>query len=322
MEKTYEEIKKRILETGDISLVSHINPDGDNIGSLLGLGGALRKMGKDVNLLKVDEVPKNLLFLPNIEKIKPMEKKPDLLFVLDSSDEGRLGDANEEILKANFIINIDHHKSNTFFGNINVVDPSMSSTGEMVYDLIEFLGVELDNEIATPIYTAISSDTGSFKYESTSPATLRKAAKLLEFVDNKVEITKNLYQSRTKIQTEIIKIVLNSLESFEELSLIVGKISSNDLKKLRAQADDTEGVVPFINEIEGYDVAIFLKEKEEGIVRVSARSKEICDVSKLCEKFDGGGHKRAAGATIEGSLDEALEMLVNTYKELYNEWSS
>ncbi|NLM07096.1 MAG: bifunctional oligoribonuclease/PAP phosphatase NrnA [Tissierellia bacterium] len=316
MEKTYAEIEKKILEARDISLVSHINPDGDNIGSILGLGAALRKMGKDVHILKVDDIPKNLLFLPRVEEIKPMEKRPDLLFVLDSSDEGRLGDGSKEILKANYIINIDHHKSNTLFGDINLVDASMSSTGEMVYDLIDFLGVELDNEIATPIYTAINSDTGSFRYESTSPDTLRKAANLLEFVDNKVEITKNLYQSRTKVQTEVIKIVLNNLESFDDLSLIIGKISLNDLERLGAQSDDTEGVVPFINEIEGYDVAIFLKEKEEGIVRVSARSKEVCDVSILCEKFDGGGHKRAAGATIEGNLDEAIEKLISAYKEL------
>lgn len=314
-----ELISEKIRSEKNISLVSHIKPDGDNIGSLLALYAALKKIGKSVNIVKVDEVPKHLRFLKGIEEFKELADTPNLLIALDCSDEYRFGDFRESLLKSKFIINIDHHKSNNNFGDLNYVNGKMSSTGELVFDLIKYMEIGLDSDIAVPLYTAISTDTGSFKYDSTTPNTMRKAAELLEHIDNLTEIINNLYMNRSLKGTYILNKVLNSMQVIDDIKTVIGKLSYEDLLELEAEPDDTEHIVTFLNEIDAVDVALFLKENEKDVVRVSARSKADFDVSVLCESFGGGGHTKAAGCNIDLPFDDAVDSVIKKMKELRNE---
>ena len=163
-----------------ISIVSHISPDGDNVGSILAMGLALRKLGKTVNIIKTDEIPRDYLFLPQVETIMDYDREDiELLIVLDCSDIDRLGELKDLVSKSKNTINIDHHVSNTAFADYNIVDSKAAATGELVYLFLNQMGIEIDEEIATCIYTAISTDTGSFMYESVTDNTHEIAADLL-----------------------------------------------------------------------------------------------------------------------------------------------
>lgn len=168
---------------------------------------------------------------------------------------------------------------------------------------------------------AISSDTGSFMYESTSSLTLKKAAVLMEYIDNPISITRNLYQSRSVKQVEIMKHVLNNMNYYFGGEVVIASISRKQLDDIRAEPEDTEGIVSFLNQINGVEAAIFLKEKEDGIIRISVRTKKNLDASELCKKFDGGGHKRAAGCTFIGDIQACESNLIRVLKAMVKEWT-
>lgn len=304
-----------------IAVISHVNPDGDNIGSVLSLVHALKTLGKDAFPIQTDKIPSNMMFLEGSDLFREADAPPDLLIVVDCSDEKRLGNKEDFPKIAKVTINIDHHKSNTFFGNVNIVDPHMGSTGEILFELFEAMGIIWNSKIATPLYMAISSDTRSFMYESTTPLTLRKAAKLLEYIDDPVQITRNLYQSRSIQQVNVMKHVLNTMNCFFHGKVVVGSISREKLNMIGAKSEDTEGIVNYLNEIDHVEVAIFLKEKEENVIRISVRTKICFDASELCAKFDGGGHKRAAGCTFNGDLVSCERELIRAIKEMETKWT-
>jgi bifunctional oligoribonuclease and PAP phosphatase NrnA len=192
----FENVKNLINKSENIFIASHINPDGDNIGSILAMGLALKSLDKNVNVLKTDAIPKDFNFLPGIDLIQDfkddMDSK-DLFIVLDSSDGNRLGSLKKLLKITKNIVNIDHHVSNTNFGKINVVDSLSCATGEIVYRLLDYMDINIDKNIATNIYTAISTDSGSFKYESVTGDTHRIIANLLDIGIDHSNINLNLY---------------------------------------------------------------------------------------------------------------------------------
>ena len=308
-----EKCIKIIKESDNIFLASHIHPDGDNIGSLLALGMALKNINNNVTIVKVDDIPKDYLFLPNVNLfMEPNLNEPiDLFISLDSSDLDRLGIGKKMALKANKVINIDHHITNDNFGIINIVDPSASATGEIVYHLIKKLGVEIDKDIASCIYVAISTDTGSFMYDSTTSETHLIAADLLSKGINMNNIIVNLYQSRSIERSKLFIKSLNSLEMFYEEKIGMILLTQNMVKECSAKMEDSEGIISFVRDIEGIEVAGILKEFNENEIKVSLRSKSIIDVSQICLKFNGGGHKRAAGCTIYDNIENAKQIILN-----------
>lgn len=313
LELCINEIKK----SKNIYLASHINPDGDNIGSLLSLGMALKKLNKKVSIVKVDDIPRDYEFLPGLDLfIEPNISEPiDLFISLDSSDLERLGIGKEIALKANKIINIDHHVTNDNFGNINIVDPLASATGELVYDLITKLDVEIDSHIATCIYVAISSDTGSFMYDNTTRKTHLIAADLLDKGINKNEIIVNLYQSKSMGKTKLFIKALNSLEMYCNKRVGIITVTQEMLNECNTKMEDTEGIISFVRDIEGIEIACILKEFKEDEVKLSLRSKSIVDVSQICLIFNGGGHSRAAGCTINDNVENAKIIILNEIKK-------
>ncbi len=302
-----------IKNSNRLYICSHVEPDGDNIGSTLALGMALMKMSKDVRLIKVDNIPQKYLFLPNSELIREydIDEKIDTFIALDSSDMDRLGIGKEFALKANNIINIDHHVSNTNFGHVNIVSPKSAATGELIYRLINEIGAKIDKDIATCLYTAISTDTGSFMYSNTTNVTHLIVAELLQIGIDIEDININLYQNRSIEKTKLFIDCLNNLELFMDNMIGVISVTQHMLKKNNAKMEDTEGIISFIRDINSVEVAVLLKEVEHDEIKVSLRSKKNVDVSKICAKFNGGGHKKAAGCTIYTNIVEAKRLILN-----------
>ena len=311
-----EEVIKLIQESNNIYIASHVQPDGDNIGSILALGMAIKKLKGKVNILKVDDIPSDYHFLPNLELIREhdADRPIDLFIALDSSDIDRLGLGKQFALRANKIINIDHHVTNDNFGHINIVSTSSGATGEIIYKIIKKMGVEIDKDIATCLYTAISTDTGSFMYSSTSHITHLIVADLLKVgIDNNY-INVNLYQSRSIERTRLFINSLNKLECFLDGKIGIIAVTQEMLRDNNTKLEDTEGIVSFIRDIDSIEVACLLKEIDNNEIKVSLRSKKEIDVSKVCNKFNGGGHVRAAGCTIYGKIDDAKQLILEEIK--------
>lgn len=314
MGKAIELIKK----SNNIFIASHINPDGDNIGSSLALALALKKINKNIVVLKSDIIPTDFTFLPGIDLIKKHDDKLDdidLFIVLDCGDEDRLGQNKSLFESAKKTINIDHHISNTNFGDINIVDSKSAATGELVYHFIKQMDIKLDKDISTNIYTAISTDTGSFKYESVSSDTHRIVADLLDIGIDKTEININLYESMSFTRMKLFIKSLTTLETFNDGKIAVIKVTQDMLKETGASLEDSEGIISFITKLSTVEAACILKELEKENIKISLRTKRYLDASSICNEFNGGGHKRAAGCTIYKNVTEAKQLIIKSIQE-------
>lgn len=316
------QINQEIENAKNICLASHLNPDGDNLGSILGLYKLLTNKSKNVNLIIDDEVPDNLKFLPNLDKsIKSSEIKenPDLFIVLDCADIGRVSNGVREIFeKTKSTINIDHHLTNTKFADINLVDTKSPATGELLFTLLDNLDYELDKEIATCLYAAISSDTGSFKYDSTRKETFMAAAKLLEYGINVNDIAINLYQKRSIGKTKLLMNAMDTLEFYENNKIALVYVDDEMIKNANAKKMDSEGIVEFIRDIDDVEIALFMKIKQKSI-KLSIRTKSYANAINIAEKFDGGGHIRAAGASMKLDFENQKKLLIKYAMDELNE---
>lgn len=319
IESLFDITIEKIKESERIYIVSHVQPDGDNIGSILALWMAIKKIKDKVFILKTDDIPSDFLFLPNVNEIKEFndEGKIDMFIALDTSDENRLGKNKELLNKAKTIINIDHHISNTNFGHINIVDSNAAATGELVYNLIKKMNIPMDKDIASCIYTAISSDTGSFMYDNTSAETHRIIAELIDIGIDKGNININLYQNKSLERTMLFIKSLETLRLYFNNNVALIKVTQDMLNKANAKMEDTEGIVSFIREIAPVEVGIILKEFKENEIKVSMRSKRFIDVSAICASFNGGGHIRAAGCTINSPMDIAEKLILDELKKVF-----
>lgn len=307
-----------IKSSQKISIVSHVSPDGDNLGSILAMGIALRKLGKEVNIIKTDEIPSDYHFLPQVETIMDYDGQDiELLIVLDCSDIDRLGDLKNLVSKSKNTLNIDHHISNTAFADYNIVDSKAAATGEIVYMFLNKMGIEIDEEIATCIYTAISTDTGSFMYESVTDSTHEIIADLLRKGIDKNNIVLNLYQSRSMERTNLFIDCLSTFKIYHEDKIATVKVTQDMLKDNNAQMEDTEGIISFVKDTKGVEVACILKEHKDGTIKISLRSKEYVDVAKICSEFNGGGHIRAAGCSIKENIEKAENLMVQKLIDMW-----
>ncbi len=318
MNNTIRQAVDLISSNDTISIVSHISPDGDNIGSILAMGLALKKLGKNVKIIKTDVIPSDYSFLPYANSIEEYDGGDiDLLIVLDCSDIERLGKLKYIVSKSKNTINIDHHISNTAFADYNIVDSKAAATGEIVYMFLKQMGIEIDEEIATCIYTAISTDTGSFMYESVTDKTHEVAADLLKKGINKNKIVLNLYQSRSKERTKLFIDCLSTFKTYYDDRIATVMVTQEMLKSCNAQMEDTEGIISFVKDTRGVEVACLLKENSDGIIKISLRSKEYIDVANVCSQFNGGGHIRAAGCSIEENIRLAEKLIVERLIDMW-----
>ena len=308
-----------LIKTNDnIFIVSHISPDGDNMGSSLALMWALEKKNKNVTVLESDLIPDDFKFLPGSDSIKPYNENLgdiDLLIALDCGDEERLGLNKELLERSNKVLNIDHHVSNTNFGDVNVVDPDASATGELVYELVKAMDISIDKNIAENLYTAISTDTGSFKYDSTTSKTHRIVAELLDTGIDKNKININIYENMSFSKMNLLREAFKTLETFKGKRIATMEVTQDMLSETETSMEDAEGIISFIRNLDTVEVAVLLKERKEKNIKLSLRTKKDVDASKICKIFGGGGHKRAAGCTINEELNRAKELIVKAIEK-------
>lgn len=314
MESIFENIglfKDKIEEYENICLTAHVNPDGDSIGSTLALAKFIEnEMNKSVDLVISDEISSSFKFLPGIAEIKKEIDNIDLLITLDSADIDRLALDKSLIESAKCIINIDHHVTNTNFGDINFVDGKSSSTGEVLYEMMNVLEGEITKDIATCLYTSISTDTGSFKYTNTTSRTHYIASKLLEKEIDLETINIELYQKRSIEKTKLLMEGVKNLTLLENDTVGIVAIDNDILKKCDAAIQDTNMIVDFIRGIDTVNLACLIRPIDENSSKASLRSKKDIDVSKIASVFGGGGHAKAAGCTINSKVSEAKEKII------------
>ena len=312
-------LEKKIKKANSIAIISHVSPDGDNLGSLEAMYGYLNFLGKEVTYVGNDSVPKDFSFLPSTKHRVDVDslnnKVFDLVIALDSSDIHRFGEAGELIVRAaKCTANIDHHLSNTLYGDMNYVVPQATSTGEVLFNVLECLDAEFTRDMATGIYTAISTDTGSFQYDSVNGGTHRIVAKLYDYGCDHNIVVQSVYQSRSREKLALMTKVLSRIEFLADGKVAMAACQLEDLEETGATSEDTEGIVEQIRNIEGVEMAVFLKEKEEE-VKLSFRSKSYIDCTQFAGEFGGGGHVRASGASAAMNLND----IANKVKELVDE---
>lgn len=308
----FEEIKNILDESDNIYIVGHKNPDGDCIGSTYSLCLALKKYGKNAKVI-MPSFSDSFDFLPNINTAvsNVQEESYDLLFALDCSNPERLAITDEDYNKAKKVVMIDHHEISAPFGDARCIDSTRPAAAEIIYNFIEYLNIDIDKEIATYIYTGLMTDTGSFNYESTKPSTLVIASKLLEKGIEFAYICKRLNDTVKESKLKLLAKTIDNMEVFYNGKLRYSFVDYETIKSLGLTDEETEGMSNQLRKVDGTEVAIYVREKEDGTFKVSMRSVEYVDVSEIAIKFDGGGHKRAAGYTIIGNLQEEKEKLID-----------
>lgn len=296
-------------------MTSHIRADGDSIGSTLGLGRALCKAGKKVVMTMDSAVPDIYQFLPDLKRlVKPssVNGQFDVGLVLDTPTRERLGAAADLLKRCAVVVVMDHHRTCVPFGNINWVDEHISSVGEMVFRVLKALRVPMDDGVAQNLYTAIMTDTGRFTYDNTTPASLRIAAQLMEDGLDVGEVARHVYQS---ISREVFALRAMAMETLRfEVGGRVGimTVTRAMFKKTRTQPINTQDFVDIPRSIKGVSVAVLLVEMMDkpGWVKVSIRSDRTLAADEVARVFGGGGHARAAGCEIEGTLGEARKQVL------------
>ena len=315
--KDIKEIKRIIDRCTSFIVASHIDPEGDAIGSSLALYFALTNLGKKVCVYNESPLPKILNFLPGSNKIVSDIYSPDeydCIFIVDCGDIDRVGKLSKKLEKLR-IINIDHHSTNTNFGHINIVNRDASATGEVIFNFLEKLSMPITKEIAINLYTAILVDTGSFRYSSTSAESFEICSKLMKYGVEPWEVSKNVYESFPYERMKLLGLVLDTLEIFLNGRVAFMYVTKDMFKKVGASEDLTEGFVNFGRAIDGVEISVLCKEVEENVYKLSLRSKGLIDVAQLAIKLGGGGHKNAAGCTVRGSFVDVREKVMAVLKE-------
>jgi phosphoesterase RecJ-like protein len=314
-----QELAALVREPRRIVVCAHVRPDGDALGSCLALALSLQKLGHEVRVLNEDGMPSTLAFLPGAGLVErpngPVEG--DVVIALDTATQPRLGTAvNAAVAGIPLMVNVDHHVSNTRYGQVHHIDDSSPATGQIVAEWIEACGMAITPDVADNLYTAISTDTGSFQYSSTTPATYRWAARLVELGVDVGELNRKIYQSHPLRRVRLLGEMLKVLEITADGRCASWFLTGAMARSVGARPEDTENMIDHIRAIDGVVAAAFFEELSDGKVRLSLRSKDPrFDASALCARFGGGGHRMASGARLPGPLDEARHRVMTAIHE-------
>ena len=311
----WTEIVNCIKASGRVVIMTHANMDGDAIGSALALCHALRSMGKRCVILLEDDIPRYLKFMHDHSGVSgdpffvfEMPFEPELAMVVDCGDTGRIDKRLDVYQSCSTKICVDHHMHIDSFADHSVVEPAASATGLLVYELIKELGVSIDKEIAEDLYIAILTDTGCFKYSNTTKECHLMAAELYEYGIDHEKLATLIYDTVELPQIKLEAAIVQWMEIFAGGRAVVSYVTQDQLKELGASYDMTSGCIDVLRKIEGCEIAAFLKEHEDGTVKLSLRSKGESDVNRVARALGGGGHVKASGATLRVPLKEAIEL--------------
>lgn len=295
--------KEQLNEASSIALISHLDPDGDNLGSLTALSKSLLNLGKKVYPIEFDKIPENLKFLPNLDLLSDnTDINIDMIICLDCANYKRLGQIDELFNKAKYRINIDHHQSNEFYGDVNIVKKGYSSTCELVFDVINEVNLPIDEEISMSLLTGISTDTGRFLYSATTADTLAKASKLVENGADMMKINELIYQSK-KFEAQLLENeILSKTEIYNDY-VAIGFVMTDQLNKYNVEISDIDSVINTFRDTDKIKISVLIKQQTENEYKVSFRSKGNIDVGLIAKNLGGGGHKNAAATRITGDFE-------------------
>lgn len=320
-----EEISTTIENSENIVLFTHVHPDGDALGSILGFASILEGMNKNVLCYLEESVPYLYTFLPGCENVTTsldhvldfVDKNNGVIGVsLDCGDGDRLGKNKHKLLAIEPFLVIDHHRSHKKFGTFRWVDPNRSSTGEMVYELAMHFGAEISYNCAYNLYVAISTDTGSFKYDTTSARTLRIAAELVDRGISPHNVAGEVYNNYTVARLHLLEMVLGTLKLYKSGELALIRVNQAMFAETGALPVDIEGFIDFPRAIQSVKVAAFIKEVKNGVVSVSLRAKGECDVAAIAKLYGGGGHRNASGFRFfDKTADEVQSTVIDVLKK-------
>lgn len=306
---------REILDGGQRFLIAtHVDPDGDALGSAFALSFALTALGKESSVYLRDDIPYRYQFLPRPARVlREMPKTGyDTAVVVDCGDLSRVGNGHETLREMGSLVNIDHHETNEAFGRLNIVDEKASSTAEILYLILKSLAVKLDFNIAVNLYTAILTDTGSFRYESTTNRAFSICEEMTEFGVQPSRVAREVYESHPKERFQLLCLVLGTLETFSRDRIATAYVTRAMFRKTGTNREYTEGFVEYLKEIRGVDVACLLREIDDEQYKVSMRSKDV-DVATVARSLGGGGHERAAGCVISGSIEAVKNRLIGAF---------
>jgi|HigsolmetaAR203D_1030402.scaffolds.fasta_scaffold00569_11 Exopolyphosphatase-related proteins len=304
-----------IREHDDFLVVSHIHPDGDAVGSTCAVGWILDQLGKRNMLCNEGAIPKKYRFLRRGDQIADYAgHRPDKMYrhviCVDCADYQRIGSIAEWIAEDAQIVNIDHHPTNDRYGAVHVVKEDAAATAELLFDLAEELALPLTAEMAECIYTGILTDTGGFRYANTSPRVMQIASRLLTYGISPGMLAEVLLEKTTFAHILLLKKALTTLSFTEDRRIAWVCAWKKDIEEAGAGNEDMDGLVNYPRNIEGVEVGLLFKQMSDREVKVSFRASSRVDVSRVAQQFGGGGHVRAAGATIRGDMDEVVARVV------------
>ena len=318
-----DEISKVLQKNNNILITSHVNLDGDAIGSELALYFILKKLKKNPIILNQSKLPKIYDFLPGSNKVQYLEdnyidtKSIDVGIVLDCSNVKRIGKTYEIFKNIKTVINIDHHMSNEKFGDLNYVDSSVSSVGEIIYELSRSINIDLlDEDISTCLFTAIITDTGSFRYSNVSSKTFKIASDLTSRGIMPHLIADNIYNRNTYSGLKLLGEALSTLETDDSNYVSWMNITRKMLNNTKARDEEIEGIIDVATTLDNTEITVLFKETKDNKIKISFRSKGNFDVNKFAGKFKGGGHPNAAGCLCSGKMYKIKEKIVS---ELLND---
>jgi len=318
------QIIDRLRQSRQVLITAHKNPDGDSLGSQLGLAGFLDQIGVSYQLINEGAIPDKFKFLPDVEKIHNIEtyKRADTAFdsavIIECSTLDRIGRVRELIGDDTTVINIDHHQDNRLFGDINFKDVEAAAAGQMIYEILRKAQATITEAIATNLYTAILTDTGRFHYSSTTPACMRVASELLERGADPVSTTESVYYDLKPRAILLTGLAISSMQYKCDGRLCLMTIDRKMMIKAGAEKSDTEGLVNYSMYASGVQVGILFTEVADDRTKISFRSRDDINVAEMAAQFGGGGHINASGCIVEMPLAKARDKIIEIVRERLN----
>ena len=308
-----QDAKQAIGSAHRVLVTSHVDPDGDAVGSGLAFASLVRELGKDVDVVTQDPIPRLYEFLPGADTAKrpnQVQGEYDTCVVLDCASLERVGSVQPLVSSSRVIVNIDHHFSNTNFGQVNLVFPEASATAAIVVRLVDDFDMPIGKDRATNLYAAMIADTGSFRYSNSSAESLKTCARLVDEGADPTWVAANIFGRKGLPGLRLLGEALLSLEVLNGGSVAMISLSRDSFEKHGASTGDCEGFVNYAQSLKGVRVGILLRETEQNVTKASFRSDGSTDVDQLARMYGGGGHPTAAGARISGPLHDAKKRVL------------
>lgn len=297
------------------AITSHIRPDGDSLGSSLALCWILRSLKKDAEVIMCDQVPHAYSKLPGADDVKVVPdvvRQYDAVFVIECSDVSRPGLPS---LGEQFVVNIDHHSTTELFGDVNWIDSTAAAVGEMIYNLAKAIGARITPELASCVYAALLTDTGSFHFSNTTERTFKIASELVKHGAQPAKLSQAIFYSYPYAKVRLVGEVLSTLKRDDSGRIAWIRMSKEAMEETGATEDDSDGIINYPLTVGEVEAVAFFRELSNSTFRISLRSKNRVNVARVAESFGGGGHCNAAGFTVQADFDELSKEVISRLKE-------